>query len=117
MAYEIMNKEKVNTESDNSETARDKGVNSTDWLGVFLEIENKIIGCGKCIREDSTMRCWQYELVQVCEIKDSGELFILFGMALNISKRDSKLFFHAGNKKGLEAVMGYLSLLNIHPEP
>ena len=32
MAYKIMNENKVSKESESTETARDKGVNSTDWL-------------------------------------------------------------------------------------
>ncbi|ODS32870.1 MAG: hypothetical protein SCARUB_01976 [Candidatus Scalindua rubra] len=36
MAYKIMKKDKVNKESETVETARGKGVNSTDLLGNFL---------------------------------------------------------------------------------
>ncbi len=34
MAYEIMDINKISKESENLETARDKGVNSTELLGV-----------------------------------------------------------------------------------
>jgi hypothetical protein len=33
-AYKIMDKSKINKETKNTETARDKGVTSSDWLGI-----------------------------------------------------------------------------------
>lgn len=38
MALKIMNKNKISTESQDIEIAREKGVNSTDWLGICLFI-------------------------------------------------------------------------------
>lgn len=116
MVYKIMNKNETNKESENSRVANDKGGTSTDLLGDMLKIENKVTKHGKCIRDDSTMCCWQYGLVQVCKIKDE-EIFVLFGMSLNVSLKNKKVVFHAGDKKGLKAMISYLSLLNLHPEP
>ncbi len=33
MAYKIVGKNKISNESENLKIARDKGVNSSDWLG------------------------------------------------------------------------------------
>ena len=36
MAYKIMVKNKISKESENLKIARDKGINSSDWLGSFV---------------------------------------------------------------------------------
>lgn len=41
LAYKTMNKNKINKESKNVETVRDKGVNSTDWLDTDTVIDNE----------------------------------------------------------------------------
>jgi hypothetical protein len=44
-----MKKDKISKESENVETARDKGVNSTDWLGVskYNDYLKRIIAANK----------------------------------------------------------------------
>ncbi len=57
LAYKIMGKNKINKESKNLKIARDKGVNSTNWLGFHIFYEGLTLNLfqGQMTNEDVTL--------------------------------------------------------------